>query len=132
MNHLQDAHMQPELQLSGNAATIPTSVPVASSMPSEAPSYSSIQAANSSLMEEDEIKELESGDDFIHVSVRKKIWSSRKIHEIPLSANFLPLISGDRPFQGWGGHVLIHGIQSGYQNKQQLFQEKGVGRYQTI
>ena len=63
--------MQPELQLSGNAATIPTSVPVASSMPSEAPSYSSIQAANSSLMEEDEIKELESGDDFIHVSVRK-------------------------------------------------------------
>ena len=71
MNHLQDAHMQPELQLSGNAATIPTSVPVASSMP-PAPSYSSIQAANSSLMEEDEIKELESGDDFIHVSVRKE------------------------------------------------------------
>ena len=93
--------MQPELQLSGNAATIPTSVPVASSMPSEAPSYSSIQAANSSLMEEDEIKELESGDDFIHVSVRiekKKNWSSRKIHENPCSANFLPLISGDRSF----------------------------------
>ena len=82
--------MQPELQLSGNAATIPTSVPVASSMPSEAPSYSSIQAANSSLMEEDEIKELESGDDFIHVSVRKKIGSSRKIRENPQSANFLP------------------------------------------
>ena len=131
MNHLQDAHMQPELQLSGNAATIPTSVPIASSMPSEAPSYSSIQAANSSLMEEDEIKELESGDDFIHVSVRKN-WSSRKIREIPHSANFLPLISGDWPFQGWRGHVLLHGIQSGYQNKQQLFQEKGVGRYQTI
>ena len=85
--------MQPELQLSGNAATIPTSVPVASSMPSEAPSYSSIQAANSSLMEEDEIKELESGDDFIHVSVRiekKKIGVAEKFMKIHAVLIFCP------------------------------------------
>lgn len=28
-----------------------------------------VQAANSSLMEEEEIKEAESGDDFVHISV---------------------------------------------------------------
>ena len=56
--------MKPELQLSGSAATMPTEPVVSSS------NYETIQAANSSLMEEDEIKEEESGDDFIHVSVR--------------------------------------------------------------
>ena len=71
LSSIQDAHKQPELQLSGSA-TSSAALPNDYSQP--APIISSfesmtVQAANSSLMEEEEIKEAESGDDFVHISV---------------------------------------------------------------
>jgi len=52
---LEDAHMQPELQLSGN----------------QSQTYTSIQTnpSTSVMLDEDEAAELESGDDFIHIMV---------------------------------------------------------------
>ena len=68
----QDAHKQPELQLSGTATSsndYTQSAPIISSFETM-----TVQAANSSLMEEQEIKEAESGDDFVHISVSLKIY----------------------------------------------------------
>lgn len=71
---LQDAHLQPELQLSGahqdssNIANLPNISPFA-------PSSSAVvlddkpKMSSAMMIEEDEAKELESGDDFIHVMV---------------------------------------------------------------
>jgi len=71
---LQDAHLQPELQLSGagqdssNIANLPNISPFA-------PSSSAVvlddqpKMSSAMMIDEDEAKELESGDDFIHVMV---------------------------------------------------------------
>jgi len=73
---LQDAHLQPELQLSGagpdtsNAANLPNISPFAPGTSLAEPEQSSMPKMSSAMMiDEDEAKELESGDDFIHVMV---------------------------------------------------------------
>jgi len=70
---LQDAHLQPELQLSGagqdssNIANLPNISPFA---PSSSVVLDDQPKMSSAMMiDEDEAKELESGDDFIHVMV---------------------------------------------------------------
>jgi len=66
---LQDAHLQPELQLSGanaEAANLPNISPFATSS-SIAPEPR--MSSSAMMVDEDESKELESGDDFIHVMV---------------------------------------------------------------
>jgi len=67
---LTDAHKQPELQLSGTAssAAMPNDYTQPATVISSFETMT-VQAANSSLMEEEEIKEAESGDDFVHISV---------------------------------------------------------------
>ena len=64
------------MQLSGTATSsndYTQSAPIISSFETM-----TVQAANSSLMEEQEIKEAESGDDFVHISVSfwKKIYAN--------------------------------------------------------
>jgi len=74
---LQDAHLQPELQLSGagpdtsNAANLPNISPFAPNSSSivEAEPASMPKMSSAMMIDEDESKELESGDDFIHVMV---------------------------------------------------------------
>jgi len=66
---LTDAHKQPELQLSGTSAAMPNDYTQPATVISSFETMT-VQAANSSLMEEEEeIKEAESGDDFVHISV---------------------------------------------------------------
>jgi len=74
---LEDAHLQPELQLSGagpdtsNAANLPNISPFApqSSSIVEADQPAMPKMSSAMMIDEDEAKELESGDDFIHVMV---------------------------------------------------------------